>query len=325
MKVFDTHTDIWYDVSLKKEKGNNDVLRTYHLPRLKSGNVFGINAAVWTNPKIENPMDKFLQMLGARSEQIHLMNHENFAFVQTTEQIAQALRNEKIAVISSVEGLIGIGKNIDFIITLYELGFRIMSLTWNEANNLATGCGCDDESKGLSDLGKEAIKIMEKLGIVLDISHLNEKSFWDVMKIIQKPMIATHSNAFSLCPVPRNLKDEQLKAIAESGGLIGISALPQIVDRENPTIEKVTEHILYVANLVGVEHICLGFDFFDYLMTDSSLKNTVPKQRELTQGLEDTTKVPALIDLLKKDGFTQQEIEKISWLNFVNFLKDNLD
>ncbi|HEY8542034.1 MAG TPA: dipeptidase [Pseudothermotoga sp.] len=321
MKTFDTHTDIWYDVSLKKEKGKNDVLRTYHLPRLKSGNVWGINAAVWTNPKIENPMDKFLRILGARSEQIKLMNHEDFVFAQTHTQIVDALKNDKVAVISSIEGLIGIGKNVDFIVTLYELGFRIMSLTWNEVNDLAAGCGCDDASKGLSDLGKEAIKIMEKLGIILDISHLNEKSFWDVIKIAQKPVIATHSNVFSLCPVPRNLKDEQIKVIAQAGGLIGISALPQIVDRENPTIEKVIEHITYVANLVGIDHICLGFDFSDYLKTDESLKNTVQKQ---TTGLEDTTKVPALIELLEKNGFTQKEIEKISWHNFVNFLKDNL-
>ncbi len=325
MRVFDTHTDIWYDLSLKKEKGDNDVLRTYHLPRLKSGGVWGINAAVWTNPKIEDPMNRFIQMLGARSEQIELMNHKDFVFAQRSDQIDKAAEEGKIAVISSIEGLIGIGKNVDFIIALYDLGFRIMSLTWNELNNLAAGCGCDDNSKGLTDLGKQAIKIIEKLGVIFDVSHLSERSFWDAMKIVQKPVIATHSNAFSLCPVPRNLKDDQIKAIAQSGGLIGISALPQIVDRENPTIEKVVQHITYVASIVGVGHICLGFDFFDYLMKDDSLKNVVQKQSQMTKGLEDTTKVPALLDLLQKNGFAKEEIEKISWLNFMNFLKNNLN
>lgn len=324
MRVFDTHTDIWYDVSLKKENGNNDVLRTYHLPRLKSSGVCGINAAVWTNPRIQDPMNRFLQMLGARSEQITLMNHEDFVFAQKIDQIEKALEDGKIAVISSIEGLIGIGKNIDFIITLYELGFRIMSLSWNEVNDLAAGCGCDDNSKGLTDLGKEAIKIMEKLGVVFDVSHLSEKSFWDAMKVVQKPVIATHSNAFSLCPVPRNLKDEQIRAIADCGGLIGISALPQIVDREHPTVDKVVEHIDYVARLVGVEHICLGFDFSDYLVTDPSLKNTIAKNKEATKGLEDVTKVPVLINSLKKRGFSEKDIEKISWLNFLNFLHNGV-
>lgn len=324
MKVFDTHTDIWYDVSLKKEKKDNDVLRTYHLPRLKTGGVWGINAAVWTNPKIEDPMNRFLQMLGARSEQIELMNHEDFVFVRRADQIDKAFEDGKIAVISSVEGLIGIGKNIDFIVTLYELGFRIISLSWNELNDLAAGCGCDDTSKGLTDLGKEAIKIMERVGIIFDVSHLSEKSFWDAIEIIQKPVMATHSNAFSLCPVPRNLKDDQMRAIAQSGGLIGVSALPQIVDRENPTIEKVVEHISYVAKVVGVEHLCLGFDFFDYLIKDDSLNNVVQKQRQMTKGLEDTTKVPALVDLLAKSGFVKEEIEKISYLNFTTFLKKHL-
>lgn len=325
MRVFDTHTDIWYDLSLKKEKRDRDVLRTYHLPRLKSGGVWGINAAVWTNPKIEDPMNRFIQMLGARSEQIELMNHKDFVFAQRADQINKAAEDGKIAVVSSIEGLIGVGKNVDFIITLYELGFRIMSLTWNELNDLAAGCGCDDTSKGLTDLGKEAIEIIEKLGVIFDVSHLSERSFWDAMKIVQKPVIATHSNAFSLCPVPRNLKDDQIKAIAQSGGLIGISALPQIVDRENPTIEKVVEHITYVASIAGVGHICLGFDFFDYLMKDDSLKNVVQRQSQMTKGLEDTTKVPALLDLLQKNGFAKEEIEKISWLNFVNFLKNNLN
>ncbi|MFN4190650.1 MAG: dipeptidase, partial [Pseudothermotoga sp.] len=266
-----------------------------------------------------------IQMLGARSEQIELMNHKDFVFAQRADQINKAVEDGKIAVISSIEGLIGVGKNVDFIITLYELGFRIMSLTWNELNDLAAGCGCDDTSKGLTDLGKEAIKIIEKLGVIFDVSHLSERSFWDAMKIVQKPVIATHSNAFSLCPVPRNLKDDQIKAIAQSGGLIGISALPQIVDRENPTIEKVVQHITHVASIAGVGHICLGFDFFDYLMKDDSLKNVVQKQSQMTKGLEDTTKVPALLDLLQKNGFAKEEIEKISWLNFMNFLKNNLN
>lgn len=315
MKVFDGHSDIWYDAFLKNHHKEN-ILLSYHIPRLKAGNICGVNAAVWTNPKSENPMEKFMQMIAIRSKYMRETENNELIFAENGLQINKAIKSEKIFVISSIEGLIGIGNNIDFIATLYDLGFRVISLTWNEANTLAAGCGCNDDSKGLSDLGRQAVKIIENIKIVLDVSHLSEKSFWDVVKIAQKPFIATHSNAYSLCPVPRNLKDDQINAIAESGGLIGISALPQIVDRENPSLEKVIKHIIYVTNLIGVDHICLGFDFFDYLTTDNIIQN-----QKQTTGLEDVTKVPTLIECLKKSGFGEKDIEKIALLNFLNFLQ----
>lgn len=315
MKVFDGHSDIWYDAFLKNHHKEN-ILLSYHIPRLKAGNICGVNAAVWTNPKSENPMEKFMQMIAIRSKYMRETENNELIFAENGLQINKAIKSEKIFVISSIEGLIGIGNNIDFIATLYDLGFRVISLTWNEANTLAAGCGCNDDSKGLSDFGRQAVKIIENIKIVLDVSHLSEKSFWDVVKIAQKPFIATHSNAYSLCPVPRNLKDDQIKAIAESGGLIGISALPQIVDRENPSLEKVVKHIIYVTNLIGVDHICLGFDFFDYLTTDNIIQN-----QKQTTGLEDVTKVPTLIECLKKSGFDEKDIEKIALLNFLNFLQ----
>ncbi len=314
MKVFDGHSDIWYDVYLKNHGEN--VLLSYHLERLRIGNICGINAAVWTNPKDENPTEKFMRMIGIRSKYIRETKSDELVFVENSLQISEALKDEKILVVSSVEGLVGIGSNIDFIGTLYDLGFRIISLAWNEVNLLAAGCGCDDSSKGLSDLGRKAVRIMENLKIVLDVSHLSERSFWDVVKIADRPFIATHSNAYSLCPVPRNLKDEQIKAVAQSGGLIGISALPQIVDLKNPSMEKVAEHVTYVAGLIGVDHICFGFDFFDYLPTSNNRKQTA--------GLEDVTRVPALIEYLRKNGFDEQDIEKIAWLNFISFLQKTI-
>ncbi|AEH50330.1 Membrane dipeptidase [Pseudothermotoga thermarum DSM 5069] len=320
MRFFDAHSDIWYNVGMRMEKGETNVLENCHLPQLKEGKVIGVNAALWTKPDSKNPSERFIKLLGARSKELTKIGKESedFVIVTKSEDIQKAVERGKIFLISSVEGLIGIGKNLNFLYTLYELGFRVVSLTWNEENDLAAGCGTKDENKGLTNLGKQAVKIIEELGMVLDVSHLNEKSFWDVAKISEKPFIATHSNCYSLCETPRNLKDEQIKEIAKRGGIIGISALPRIVDRENPTVEKFVEHIKYAANFVGVDHVGLGLDFSDYL---EEFLNKQSHEKMSTKDLEDATKLPQIIPLLEKAGFTKKEIDRICFLNFVEFFK----
>src|SRR5699024_939095 len=123
-----------------------------------------------------------------------------------------AIEKDKLAVLLGLEGLSGIGEDVDLIYSLYHLGFRLMSLTWNEQNHLATGAG-GDINRGLTDLGKKAIKIINELGIILDVSHANDKSFWDIANTASKPFIASHSNSRAICNVPRNLTDEQIKFI----------------------------------------------------------------------------------------------------------------
>ncbi len=320
MRFFDAHSDIWYSVGMRTEKDGTDVLKTCHLPQLKEGKVVGVNAALWTKPDSKNPSERFIKLLGARSKELAQTGkeNENFVIVTRGEDIQKALESGKVFLLSSIEGLIGIGKNLNFLYTLYELGFRVVSLTWNEENEFATGCGTRGQDKGLTNLGKQAIKIIEELGMVLDVSHLSEKSFWDVAKISEKPFIATHSNCHSLCETPRNLKDAQIKEIAKRGGIVGISALPMIVDREKPTVEKFVEHVKYAANLIGVNHVGLGLDFSDYL---EDFLNKQSHEKTTTKGLEDATKLPQIVPLLEKAGFTKEEIDRICFLNFVEFFK----
>ncbi len=320
MKIFDAHSDIWYNVGVRMNQTEESVLDKWHLPQLREGKVFGVNAALWTKPDSKNPNERFIKLLGARSRELRKIGKENDNFVIAIDyqDIKRAIETGKIFVLSSIEGLIGIGKNLNFLYTLRELGFRIISLTWNEENDLAAGCGSQDPSKGLTSLGRKAVETAEELGMILDVSHLSERSFWDLMKISKKPILATHSNCYSLCETPRNLKDEQIKAIAQKQGIIGISALPKIVDREKPTIEKVVEHVKYAVNLVGIEHVGLGLDFSDYL---NDLLNKRVLDNRLTTGLEDASKLPKLVQLLEDNGFSKEEIERICFLNFIEFFK----
>ncbi len=140
----------------------------------------------------------------------------------------------------------------------------------------------------------------EELGIVVDLSHINEAGFWDTLDVTSFPVIASHSNARALCDSPRNLTDEQLKAIAERDGVVGGAvAIPSFVDREKPTIEKYVEHIEYMADLIGYEHVGLGFDFVYYLREWGG---------KSVEGFENESKIPELLNLLH-ERFSKKEVE----------------
>ncbi len=198
--------------------------------------------------------------------------------------------------------------------TFYELGLRHASLTWNEANSFATGVRANRENKGLTLAGKRAVKIMEELGIIIDISHADEKTFWDIMDVTSVPIIASHSNAYNLCPVNRNLKDDQVKAIANSGGIVGVNSWPEFVDKENPSLSKLVDHIDYLVNLAGVDHVAFGFDFTDFL-EDTAVSSFKTGDTVITPGINSATEIPNIIKALQARGYSNQDLEKICYKN----------
>ncbi len=183
--------------------------------------------------------------------------------------------------------------------------------------------GIYNKHAGITEAGIKAIEKIEELGIILDVSHLNDKSFWDVVDIASGPIIASHSNARYLANVDRNLDDRQLVAIAESGGIVGINACSDFVscDPFKYTINDLIAHIDYLKNLIGINHIAFGFDFCDYLPA-SYVGQTDIKINSLTvRGLSSEADIINLIDSMKKHGYSQTEIELISYGNFMNYLK----
>ncbi len=309
--IFDAHADIWTDIAQKKKSGMKDPLFEFHLPRLKEGKIFGVNAVVWIDPFYKHKTREFLKILSVIS-QSKLKKYEDFVFVETYQDIEKAIRESKIFILSSVEGLSAID-DPEYLYILSNLSIKVVSLTWNEKNIFGAGSKISNRY-GLTKIGKQTISIIEETGMILDVSHLNERTFWDVVKTASKPFIATHSNVYKLCPVTRNLKDEQIKVIAEGGGIIGINSLANFVDLEEPTIEKYVDHIVYVADLVGIEYVGLGFDFCDFFGEDI----------KTTKGLENTSKAGNVLQALKDREFSENEIELISYRNFLNFFKDNL-
>ena len=184
-----------------------------------------------------------------------------------------------------------------------------MSITWNDDNELGTSAKTKTD-KGLTELGFDYVKRLNELGIVVDVSHTSEKSFWDVVKVSNKPIVATHSNVYKLCQNPRNLKDEQIKAIADSGGIVGICFYSNFLNSSSKAgVKDIVEHIKYIKDLVGIDYVGLGSDFDGMDISETA------------KGVENISKINNIIDELKLQCFSRDEIVKILWKNWENVLK----
>lgn len=188
------------------------------------------------------------------------------------DSLAQCKKG-KIAAVLSVEGCEAIGDSLDNIDYLYNRGIRLMTLTWNRENALGYGAATGIE-KPLKPFGIKAFKRMEELGIIVDVSHLNRAGFYSVYENAQKPFIASHSNAYSLCAHCRNLTDEQLKIIRDTGSMVGINLFPPFLNEsERADITDILRHTDYIGNIVGEDKICLGCDFDGIDKTPDDIHN----------------------------------------------------
>lgn len=322
--IFDIHGDIWTDVTIKSLEGQRNIIRNHHLDRFKKGDMNGGIFVVWTDPPHDTrPSERLKETILAVSKEIH--DSKDFLKIMlTTDDFHQAIKENKLAVMLGLEGIRSIGENIDMLYALYQFGFRHVSLTWNEENALATGTE-GNPSRGLTEKGAEAVRIINDLGMILDVSHTNDQTFYDIMSITDGPIIASHSNARALCDVPRNLTDDQIKMIGNRNGLVGINAFHQFVDinPEHRTVDRLIDHLEHIVNLIGIEKVALGFDFFEYLPSDTT--GSFASDAKVTKGLEDFSKTANLVNKLKKRGFSDADLQKIAHQNFLDLASRVID
>ena len=232
--LFDIHSDLFMDVDNRRAGGSRSVISENHSERLKEGGVTSMFAPLFINPyqKEELLRKKAHSMFLSMSAELN-DNRQSVAVAKCAQDFLDAAQQGKLALMLGSEGLCYIGEEIALIEVFYQLGMREVSLTWNEDNALASGAKGDPE-RGLTQAGAALVRRVEELGIILDVSHINEKSFWDIAKIVKEPIMASHSNSYTLCPHPRNLKDDQLAFIREIGGVVGLNAYPEFVQQEQP-------------------------------------------------------------------------------------------
>jgi len=238
-----------------------------------------------------------------------LAHPEDLFLIKGKEDVKQ-LSTAKIGVLLSVEGGEILGQSLFLLDIIFELGVRALGLTWNQRNAIGDGIGEKTQSK-LTQFGEKVIQRMNELGMLIDVSHLNEAGFWHVLDLSTQPIIASHSCAYALCPHSRNLTDEQLKALAAKGGVVGVNFYPQfLTTASQASLVDVVRHIQHIAQVAGVEVIGLGSDFDGI--------------EQVPTGLDGADKYPALAHALERAGFTDEEIEKIMYKNFMRILTDVL-
>lgn len=295
MKIYDTHADIFSNLYERTIKGETNIFQKYHLDNLKKGNVVG---GIWV-----------------------VYSASDFDVEEAVDLALKAYEpyENQFDVVFGLEGL----RNVDSIACLkrlYDRGVRHAMLTWNEENHLATGVA-GPKDRGLTDLGKEFLTFMEEHNMIVDVSHLNVKSFYDVMNYVKKPVIASHSCSYTLSDHRRNLNDEQLMVLKNKGGYVGVNSARNFVSKERSkqNVEGLVDHILYLVDKLDINHVMLGLDMMDYLSDYGGNNET-----GLSDNLDDLVThadCQNIISELRKRGMSEQDIEKIAYLNYLTMRK----
>ncbi len=309
--IVDGHCDTILEI-MNHKRNLEKKSTTGHLdiPRMKEG---GINVqffAVFIEDiyKPDRSLKRTLQLIDCFYKEIE-RNRDDISLVINYNQIKEVNKAGKIAAILSIEGGEALEGDLGVLRVLYRLGVRLLTLTWNQRNRIADGMGESRTGSGLTEFGLKVIDEMNDLGMLIDVSHLSETGFWDVIKRSKTPIVVSHSNCYALCPHLRNLKDEQIKALADKDGVIGITFVPDFLTQEKrkTSVKDVVKHIDYLVEKVGVDYVGLGSDF------DGT--------GELPLGLEGVDKIPNLTEELLDRGYKEREIEKILGGNFLRVFR----
>lgn len=216
----------------------------------------------------------------------------------TPDEIADNLAKGKMSAVLTIEGPAGFGFDPELLENLYQVGFRITTLGWNEHNPLT---GSNVTGGGLTDLGKAYVKEAQRLGMLVDVSHISDEGFWDIMDITQGPVIATHSNSRAMCEHSRNLTDEMFQAICQTGGVAGINQYAAFLG-EKPTLDTVCDHVIHFLELDSSgKHIALGGD--------------LDGCDAFSEGFEGIQSYPAFADRLLERGLSENMVKDIFWNN----------
>lgn len=227
-------------------------------------------------------------------------NADRIAFAATAEDVTALNEKGKIAALLSVEGPEVIACDPARLTALKRERFVMTTLTWNADNALA---GCHASSQGLSRRGAEFVGAAEDLGILIDVSHLSERAFWDLVRIARQPILASHSNCRALCGHTRNLTDDQLRAVAENGGTVGLNLYPPFLG-ENADFSVLQRHLEHMLRLCGEEHVAIGGD----------LDGCV----ELADGFSDLSDFAGFYEFLRGQGYEEALLDRIFYTNLLH-------
>ncbi len=335
--VFDGHNDVLLRLGGPDgggpdaffERGDRGHL---DLPRAREGGFGGGFFAVWIPPVSEQTPGSAPGALPPALDAAYALRHSmaatatlfriedrsdgKFRIVRTVAELRRCLDDDVMAAVLHWEGADAIDTNLDTLHVLYRAGLRSLGLVWGRPNAFAEGVAVHfrrspDTGPGLTEAGRELVRACNDLCIMIDVSHLNERGFWDVATLTDAPLVASHSNAYALCPSTRNLTDPQLDAIAASDGMIGLNFAVNFLREDaardpNTPLDVIVRQIDYLVERVGIDRVGFGSDFDGVL---------------ISQELGDVSGLPKLMSALKDRGYDEQALRKLAHENWIRVLR----
>lgn len=319
MRLIDMHCDtIWMmmrekNVSLRKNQFCVDIEKMK-----KAGSMAQFFACFIYMDEItgENRFDKGYQLalkMIARGKKEFVENADAISLACNYKDLMDNCRQGKMSAFLTIEEGGILNSDIRRLQTLYDEGIRLITLTWNHENCIGYPNSRDTEimKKGLKPFGVQIVEKMNELGMIIDVSHLSDGGFWDVLKYSKQPVVASHSNARSLCNHPRNLTDEMIKALAKKGGIAGVNLYPYFINKSGrATTEDIADHVAHMYQVGGEDFIAIGTDFDGF------------DEGELE--IAHIGEMGKLYDAVKKCGFSESQMEKFWSGNAMRVMKEVL-
>ena len=325
--VVDLHNDLILLVDHFDRRLQPEHFTDFWLPELRAGSidVQVLPICIEDQFQSEGALRRTL-LLVERIHRLAAEHHEDVALCLSGAEVDAAVASGRIALIIALEGAHGIGQDVELLRTMARVGVRIVSIAHFGRTFLADGSGLDSSSRSrLTPHGIEALQEMERLGIVFDVSHLGVGGVDDVLERATRPLLATHSACLGITDIHRNLGDEQIKRIAELGGVIGVAAaIPYFIDARNPSADRVVDHIEHIATAAGIDHVGLGPDLIDdfYREVFGGWLPVPGFDGSIEPGeISRPSDLPKITEAMIRRGFTADDIRKVLGGNVLRVLR----
>lgn len=320
--VVDAHLDLAGEILLRHQAGEREVIKNHYRGHFRTAGINLIVSSVYVEDQnLASGWENALAQIRALKEDIKSL--EDVCLVLTGTDLKQVAEQNKIGILLYMEGLDCIGQDIDKLDELYNLGVRGAALTWSRPNALAVGC-CKATRRiqmpgRITQAGQKAVKRIEELSMFLDVSHLNDEGYEQLLAIAERPFIATHSGSRHVYESYRNMTDEQMMALAGQGGIMGVNGCKYIAGSERGNhLEMLCRHIEYEVEKIGAEHVGFGFDLCDsYGRARAALKGLPEDEPE--DCLLHHGQIPLVTAALLQRGMKDQEAVRIIGTNFWDY------
>lgn len=323
----DMHSDLPLALLKRRFDGVEGSLREEWLPRLRAGGVNVVVCAVYVDSLFlpEGALRRAVQLVDALYEEIDACRDE-IELARTAADVERITNDGKIAALLAFEGAEPFGQDLAALRLFHRLGLRMVSFAWMRRTAFGDGTWENDSRGGLTRLGRQAIQEMNRLGIIADVSHASDQTTWDILEASAQPVIASHSNARAIADHPRNLTDDVIRAIAASDGVVGIVAVAGYIADREATISRWVDHVDHIINLVGIDHVAVGCDFYDEI-EKLGAAHDIPAwapPRGLgaltVEGMATWNDLPGLTSELLRRGYDESALRKIYRDNFARVM-----